>query len=78
MFDAVGPEISSFLSNSAQENNGWLVPASTSQSYGINTPEEIKWFNTMSTLHPLKSFQQKLPFKTSSFKGINKIYINCL
>lgn len=78
MFDAVGLEISSFLSNSAQKNNGWLVPAGTPQSYGINTLEEVKWFNKMSTPHPLKSFQQKLSFKTSSFNALNKIYIKCL
>ncbi len=78
MFDAVGPEISSALFNSAQEYNKWLVPPGTPQSYGIDIPEEVKWFNSMSTPHPLKSFQQKLFFKTSSFREMNKVYVRCL
>lgn len=77
MFDAVGPEISSFLYSSAQENNGWQVPASTPQNYGIKAPDDVKWFKNMSTPHPLKSFQQKLHFKISSFKKLNTIYIKC-
>lgn len=77
MFDAVGPEISSFLHNSAQKENGWQVPAGTPQSYGIKACEDVKWFNNMSTPHPLKSFQQKLYFKTASFKKLNKLYVKC-
>ena len=77
MFDAVGPEITSSLYNSMQQENGWEVPASTPESYGINTAEDVNWFSTMSTPHPLKSFQQKLHFNISTFKQMNKIYIRC-
>lgn len=77
MFDAVGPEISSFLYKNAKLGNGWQVPASTPQSYGIKTPEDINWFNTMTSPHPLKSFQQKLSIKSSSFHDIDKVYIKC-
>ena len=77
MFDAVGPEISSFLSKGAQEGNGWEVPAGAPQSYGIHTPEMTRWFVKMSTPHPLKSFQQKLHLRNASFQDIEKVYIKC-
>ena len=77
MFDAVGPEISSFLYKNAQLGNGWQVPAGIPQSYGIKTLEDTNWFSTMSTPHPLKSFQQKLHINSSSFRDIEKIYIKC-
>lgn len=77
MFDAVGPEISSFLYNHAQQGNGWQVPASTPQSYGIKATEDANWFNAMTTPHPLKSFQQKLHIRSRSFQDIEKIYIKC-
>jgi len=77
MFDAVGSEISSFLSRSAEEGNGWEVPAGTPQSYGIHASEMINWFVKMSTPHPLKSFQQKLHLRNIAFDGIEKVYIKC-
>lgn len=78
MFDAVGPEISTFLSNGAEKGNGWEVPAGTPQNYGIKNSKDAKWFEKISTPHPLKSFQQKLHLKDSIFKGLTKIYIQCL
>ena len=77
MFDAIGPEISSFLYRNAQKENGWEVPVGTPQSYGLIAAEDVKWFKNMSTPHPLKSFQQKLYFKSSSFEKLNKVYIKC-
>lgn len=77
MFDAVGPEISAFLYNSAKEGNGWEVPPGMPESYGIEDPEDIKWFKTSSTAHPIKTFQQKISYNSSSFEKLNKIYIKC-
>ncbi len=77
MFDAVGPEISSFLYEGALQGNGWEVPAGTPQSYGIDTPEIAKQFVEMSSSHPIKSFQQKLHFRRTSFQDIEKVYIQC-
>lgn len=77
MFDAVGHEISAFLSKCAQEGNGWEVPVGTPQSYGILAPEMIRWFVKMSTPHPLKSFQQKLHLRKTSFQDIEKVYVKC-
>lgn len=76
MFDAVGPEISSYLYSNAQKGNGWEVPAAPPESYGINAQKDIKWFMSMSTPHPLKSFQQKY-FRNTSFSETEKIYVNC-
>ena len=75
MFDAVGSEISSFLYKSAQKGNGWEVPPSAPESYGITAYEDIKWFNNMSSPHPLKSFEQKVYFNQQSFEKLHKIYI---
>lgn len=77
MFDAVGPEISAFLYNSAKEGNGWEVPPGIPESYGIEDPEDIKWFKTSSTAHPIKTFQQKISYNSSSFEKLNKTYIKC-
>lgn len=77
MFDAVGPEISAFLYNSAQKGNGWEVPAGLPESYGIEALEDIRWFKKSSTPHPLKSFQHKLSYDSSSFEKLDKIYIKC-
>lgn len=77
MFDAVGPEISALLSNSAKNGNGWEVPPGTPESYGIEDSEDIKWFKNSSTPHPLKSFQQKISYHSSSFEKLNKTYIKC-
>jgi pimeloyl-ACP methyl ester carboxylesterase len=77
MFDAVGPEISAFLYNSAQKGNGWEVPPGTPESYEIQDPEDIKWFKNSSTTHPIKTFQQKISFNPASFEKLNKIYIKC-
>ena len=52
-------------------------PPGTAQNYGIKAIEDVEWFKNMSTPHPLKSFQQKLHFKTSSFKKLDKVYIKC-
>lgn len=77
MFDAIGPEISSYIYNAAQQGNGWQVPGGNPQSYGIHAPEAAKWFEKMSTPHPLKSFQQKLHLKNSALQNIDKLYIKC-
>ena len=75
MFDAIRPEISSFLHEGAQQGNGWEVPVGAPESYGIHASEEVKWFEKMTTPHPLKSFQQKLHFNDASFHGIERVYI---
>lgn len=77
MFDAVGPEISAFLYKSAQSGNGWEVPPSTPESYGIQASDDIKWFKNSSTPHPIMTFQQKISFNPSSFEKLKKIYIKC-
>lgn len=77
MFDAVGFEISSFLTNSANLGNGWEVPAGSPEGYGIYDKETAKWFEKMSTPHPIKSFQQKLHLKNPSFQNIEKMYVKC-
>jgi hypothetical protein len=77
MFDAVGPEISAFLYNSAQTGNGWEVPAGIPESYGINAAEDIRWFKNSSTSHPIKSFQYTLSYDHSSFEKLDKLYIKC-
>lgn len=78
MFDAVGPEIASFLFEAAQQGNGWEVPVGVPESYGIHDPEMIEWFLKMSTPHPLKSFQQNLYLRNRSLHNSKEVYIKCL
>lgn len=73
MFDAVGPEIASYLYERAQEGNGWEVPPGKPEGYGIAS-KDLEWFNNMTSPHPLKSFQQKLQYMPNT---INKVYISC-
>lgn len=77
MFDAVGPEISAFLNNSAQKGNGWEVSPGMPEDYGIEDLEDIRWFRNSSTPHPIKTFQQKIIYNSSSFEKLNKTYIKC-
>lgn len=77
MFDAVGLEISSFLLSNAEKGNGWEVPPSEPQTYGITDPQDVQWIKKMSSPHPLKSFQQKLHFDSASFQKLQKTYITC-
>ncbi len=76
-FDALGPEISSFLNKSAQQGNGWELPVGSPGLYGIQNPETATWFQQMSSPQPIKTFQQKIQFKNSTFQDHKKIYINC-
>lgn len=77
MFDAVGPSISNSLYNSAHNNNGWQVPAAAAESYGITQPEDVEWYNSMATAHPIKCFTQALPFNDTTVEPLNKVYISC-
>jgi hypothetical protein len=47
------------------------------ETYGIETPKDIRWFKNSSTPHPMKSFQYKLSNNSSSFEKLDKIYIKC-
>ncbi len=77
MFDAVGPEISSCLTEAARQNNGWEVPAGAPQGYGIYAADIVEWFEQMSTPQSIKSFEQKLHLQNSSHSIVEKVYVKC-
>ena len=77
MLDAVGFKIASHFTTNAQQGNGWEVTPGEPQAYGFTEAQDIEWFKTHSTPHPIKTFQQKLLIKNGTFDRNKTAYIHC-
>lgn len=76
MVDLQSPERFAALMKRAEElGDGWKIPNRPAAAWGIEKGEDARWYDSLTTMHPVATLTQTLALAGNHLKVPNKVYV---